>query len=129
VTVVTDRAQLEQALLNLALNARDAMPDGGRLVLRVSRRAGPGGDGTIGVITVADTGGGIPIEARAHIFDPFFSTKEVGKGSGLGLSMVYGFVQQSGGTIDLDTAIGVGTTFTLAFPVADSVSPVPAAAC
>jgi two-component system, cell cycle sensor histidine kinase and response regulator CckA len=115
VTVATDRAQLEQALLNLAVNARDAMPDGGRLTLSVSRVEKDGA--LLGVIRVSDTGSGIPPEARAHIFDPFFTTKEVGRGSGLGLAMVYGFVQQSGGTIHFDTADGAGTTFDLTFPL------------
>jgi signal transduction histidine kinase len=129
VTVATDRAQLEQALLNLAVNARDAMPEGGRLVLTVSRRQAGEGGGAIGVIQVADTGTGIPAEARAHIFDPFFTTKEVGRGSGLGLAMVYGFVQQSGGMIRFETALGEGTTFELEFPAAPSAAPAETAAC
>ena len=127
VTVATDRPQLEQALLNLAVNARDAMPEGGRLVLAVSRRDTD--HGPVGVMQVADTGSGIPPEAQAHIFDPFFTTKEVGQGSGLGLAMVYGFVQQSGGTITFDTAIGAGTTFELTFPVAAALKPAETAAC
>jgi signal transduction histidine kinase len=117
VTVTTDRAQLEQALLNLAVNARDAMPDGGRLVLTVTRRAAPGAP-AFGVLSVADTGTGIPTDVQPHIYDPFFTTKDVGRGSGLGLAMVYGFVQQSGGTIRFDSAVGAGTTFELAFPLA-----------
>jgi signal transduction histidine kinase len=121
VTVATDRAQLEQALLNLAVNARDAMPDGGRLTLSVSRGEADGA--VVGMLRVSDTGSGIPPEARAHIFDPFFTTKDVGSGSGLGLSMVYGFVQQSGGTIRFDTAEGAGTTFDLAFPLATPTAP------
>jgi signal transduction histidine kinase len=129
VTIATDRAQLEQALLNLAVNARDAMPEGGRLVLTVSRRPPADGGGEVGVLQVADTGSGIPPEVQAHIFDPFFTTKEVGRGSGLGLAMVYGFVQQSGGTIQFDTAIGQGTTFELIFPLATPAAPVEAAAC
>jgi two-component system, cell cycle sensor histidine kinase and response regulator CckA len=121
VTIATDRPQLEQALLNLAVNARDAMPEGGRLVLSVSPR--DTATGTVGVIQVADTGSGIPLEVRAQIFDPFFTTKEVGRGSGLGLAMVYGFVQQSGGAIRFDTTIGQGTTFELTFPVAATAKP------
>ena len=117
VTVATDRAQLEQAVLNLAVNARDAMPDGGRLLLSVTRRQAA--DGTMaGVLRVADTGTGIAPEVRSHIFDPFFTTKEVGRGSGLGLSMVYGYIQQSGGTIDVESTIGAGSTFELTFPLA-----------
>jgi signal transduction histidine kinase len=130
VTVTTDRAQLEQALLNLAVNARDAMPDGGRLVLTVTRRPEPDAAG-FGVLTVADTGTGILPEVRPHIFDPFFTTKEVGRGSGLGLAMVYGFVQQSGGAIRFDSAVGAGTTFEMAFPLAadGTVQPVDTSAC
>jgi signal transduction histidine kinase len=117
VMVATDRAQLEQALLNLAVNARDAMPDGGRLLLSVAQR--PGHDGhVVGVVRVTDTGTGIAPDARPHIFDPFFTTKEIGRGSGLGLAMVYGFVQQSGGAIELESTVGVGTTFALTFPLA-----------
>jgi signal transduction histidine kinase len=129
VTIATDRAQLEQALLNLAVNARDAMPEGGRLVLTVSRRPPADGGGEVGVMQVADTGSGIPLDVQAHIFDPFFTTKEVGRGSGLGLAMVYGFVQQSGGTIHFDTAIGKGTTFELTFPLATPAAPAEAATC
>ena len=129
VTIATDRAQLEQALLNLAVNARDAMPEGGRLVLTVSRRPPADGGGEVGVMQVADTGSGIPPEVQAHIFDPFFTTKEVGRGSGLGLAMVYGFVQQSGGTIQFDTAIGKGTTFELIFPLVTPAGPAEAATC
>ena len=131
VTVTTDRAQLEQALLNLAVNARDAMPDGGRLVLTVTRRHAPAG-AEFGVLTVADTGTGILPEIQPHIFDPFFTTKDVGRGSGLGLAMVYGFVQQSGGTVQFNSAVGAGTTFELAFPLAttdDLAEPVDNPAC
>ncbi|HEX9365019.1 MAG TPA: ATP-binding protein, partial [Vicinamibacterales bacterium] len=128
VTVATDRAQLEQAVLNLAVNARDAMPDGGRLVMSVTK--GQAADGRLaGVLRVADTGTGIAPEVRPHIFDPFFTTKDVGQGSGLGLAMVYGFVQQSGGTIELDSTIGVGTTFELTFPLAPAHGPPERAAC
>ena len=129
VTVATDRAQLEQALLNLAVNARDAMPEGGCLVMRVSRRPADAHRDAAGVLQVADTGSGIPAEVRAHIFDPFFTTKEVGRGSGLGLAMVYGFIQQSGGTIDFETATGKGTTFELTFPLAPPAAPAGSASC
>jgi signal transduction histidine kinase len=121
VMVATDRVQLEQALLNLAVNARDAMPDGGRLLLSVAQRQGHDGQ-VVGVMTVTDTGTGIAPEARPHIFDPFFTTKEVGRGSGLGLAMVYGFVQQSGGAIEFESTVGVGTTFELTFPLAAAES-------
>jgi signal transduction histidine kinase len=115
VVVTIDRGQLEQALLNLAVNARDAMPNGGRLTLSVATLSDTSGHHA--VLKVADTGSGIPAEVRLHIFDPFFTTKEVGQGSGLGLAMVYGFVQQTGGTIRVDTTEGKGTTFELRFPL------------
>ncbi len=116
VTVMADRAQLDQALLNLALNARDAMPEGGRLRLSTSRGQDADGRATA-VLRVTDTGTGIAADAQAHVFEPFFTTKEVGAGSGLGLAMVYGFVQETGGTIRFDTVAGRGTTFELTFPL------------
>jgi signal transduction histidine kinase len=127
VTIETDRAQLEQALLNLAVNARDAMPEGGRLVLSVSRQARDGQ--MAAVMAVTDTGTGIALDVRGHIFDPFFTTKEVGRGSGLGLAMVYGFVQQSGGAIQVYSTVGGGTTFELAFPLAPPAAPAGSDAC
>jgi signal transduction histidine kinase len=128
VTVTTDRAQLEQAVLNLAVNARDAMPEGGRLLLSATRRL-PANGNMAGVLRVADTGTGIAPEVLPHIFDPFFTTKDVGHGSGLGLAMVYGFVQQSGGTIDVESTIGAGTTFELTFPLAPSHGSLEKGAC
>jgi len=116
VTIQADRPQLEQALLNLTVNARDAMPDGGLLTISVSRRQDDQGQ-LVGVLTVADTGDGIPEDVLPHIFDPFFTTKNVGEGSGLGLAMVYGFVQQSGGGITVDSRAGAGATFELTFPL------------
>ncbi len=116
-----DAAQLETALLNLAVNARDAMPQGGRLTIRtrlMDRPSGVRGAAAEGVgpwigIEVSDTGFGIPSVALERIFEPFFTTKEVGKGSGLGLSQVYGFVQQSGGLISVDSREGEGSSFRL----------------
>jgi len=105
-----DRLQLEQVLMNLAVNARDAMPQGGRLTLR-TRRAG---EGRI-ALEVEDTGQGIPGEALPRIFEPFFTTKAVGEGTGLGLSMVHGIVQTHGGTLAVDSQVGIGTRFTLTF--------------
>ena len=119
--VIADRGQLEQVVMNLAINARDAMPEGGMLTITASNAADIGVSGTPGrhvMLTVEDTGTGIPDEIRGRIFEPFFTTKEPGKGTGLGLSMVYGIVKQSGGAIDLVTNMGVGTKFTITLPAA-----------
>ncbi|HEX2941906.1 MAG TPA: PAS domain S-box protein, partial [Rhodopila sp.] len=123
--VLCDPNELESALLNLCINARDAMPQGGRLTIstkdvRLSaadligeQEATPGG---YSVISVADTGEGIPPEVLARVFEPFFTTKPVGQGTGLGLSQVYGFVQQSGGFVRLESTPGQGTTVHLTLP-------------
>jgi signal transduction histidine kinase/ActR/RegA family two-component response regulator len=125
--VIADRGQLEQVIINLAINARDAMPDGGTLKICAANAVengrsaqARGGDRRI-VLCVSDTGTGIPNAVRDRIFEPFFTTKEPGKGTGLGLSTVYGIVKQSGGTIDLETAVGVGTTFRITLPAASDV--------
>ncbi|QPF93266.1 ATP-binding protein [Bradyrhizobium commune] len=124
-----DRGQLSSALLNLAINARDAMSDGGRLTLatrnvvfgvREAVAVGAGYAGDYVEIEIADTGTGIPQAILERIFDPFFSTKDVGKGTGLGLSMVFGFVKQSGGGIKVSSAEGRGTTFTIYLPKAET---------
>jgi two-component system, cell cycle sensor histidine kinase and response regulator CckA len=117
-----DRSQAENALLNLAVNARDAMPSGGRLTISTSRtsldREGlfdlPRGDYLL--ISVTDTGEGMPKEVMERAFEPFFTTKEVGKGTGLGLSMVYGFARQAGGHVALSSKPGKGTTVSLYLP-------------
>ncbi len=120
-----DAGQLEAALLNLALNARDAMPGGGCLTLEASNAslddeyiATEEGlkTGQYVLITVTDTGHGIPRDSLDRVFEPFFTTKQAGKGSGLGLSMVYGFVKQSGGHIRVYSEPGEGTSFKLYFP-------------
>ncbi|RDI62540.1 response regulator [Microvirga subterranea] len=113
-----DRAQLEAALLNLAVNARDAMPNGGELKIHLENRTvdGPVQTGDYVVISVADTGIGMPPHVLERVFEPFFTTKESGKGTGLGLSMVYGFVQQSNGQIEVDSTPNEGTTIRLFFP-------------
>ena len=116
-----DRGQLEQVVVNLVVNARDAMSGGGTIVLSTgiesSESDDPAGPPTESVtISVADSGVGLDEETRARIFEPFFTTKEQGKGTGLGLSTVYGIVKASGGDIIVDSEIGVGTEFRLKFP-------------
>ena len=121
--VYVDPTELEQALLNLVSNARDAMPDGGTLTINVRRRSGPD-DRALVEVAVADTGAGIPVDIQDHVFEPFFTTKDVGEGSGLGLAMVYGFVTQSRGMVSLRSMPEVGTTVELLLPeaaVAESV--------
>lgn len=120
-----DASQLDNALLNLALNARDAMPKGGVLTIAASERwvmADPARPARIAghyvAFRVADAGQGMPPEVLAHAFEPFFTTKGLGRGSGLGLSMVYGFVQQSGGFIEIESKPGAGTTVEMFLPVA-----------
>jgi two-component system, NtrC family, sensor kinase len=108
--------QLQQVFLNLFLNARDAMPRGGWL--SVSTRL----DGDRAIAEIADTGSGIPSEHLARIYDPFFTTKAIGRGTGLGLSITYGIVREHDGTIHCDSAAGQGTRFTLSIPVAPIVA-------
>jgi PAS domain S-box-containing protein len=125
--VVADPGQLENVILNLAINARDAMPDGGVLAIEVAN-ADIGDEfaitnpdlepGPYVVLSIRDTGTGMPDEIIERAFDPFFTTKEVGAGSGLGFSMVYGFIKQSGGHVDIESAVGRGTTVRLYLPKA-----------
>jgi signal transduction histidine kinase/ActR/RegA family two-component response regulator len=125
--VRADAAQLEQVLVNLVLNARDAMAQGGRLAIETSNRdikpkeakALDVATGPFVELRVSDTGIGIPPDVQGRIFEPFFTTKAKGAGTGLGLSMVYGFVRQSGGAITVASAIGRGTTFSLLLPRTD----------
>jgi signal transduction histidine kinase len=107
-----DAASLESALLNLAVNARDAMPEGGTLAFRTSREGGSLR------LDVQDTGSGIPAPILDKIFEPYFTTKEVGKGTGLGLAAVYGTTQEHGGSIEVESREGSGTTFTMRLPAA-----------
>ena len=130
--IIVDTAQLENALLNLAINARDAMADGGNITLRSERyhcseRADLKENNQAGimlnpgdyvVVSVEDTGAGIEQEDLVRVFEPFFTTKEIGKGGGLGLSMVYGFVQQSSGQCVVRSKIGEGTKVSMYFPEA-----------
>jgi CheY-like chemotaxis protein len=119
-----DPNQLESALLNLAINARDAMPDGGRLTIATQnarveaiRADAPAlTPGDYICIGVSDTGTGMSPEVVARAFDPFFTTKPIGQGTGLGLSMIYGFARQSNGYVSIDSKIGVGTTVKLYLP-------------
>ncbi len=118
-----DPNEFEIALLNLTLNARDAMPDGGRITISIGRRRPPdadpngGSDDEVAVLQFADTGTGISPEIRDKVFEPFFTTKPVDRGTGLGLSQIYGFVQQSKGQITLRSELGIGTHFELTFPI------------
>jgi PAS domain S-box-containing protein len=115
--VVADQGQLESAILNLVLNARDAMPTGGVLRIETNEVAPAlGKDACCLSITVSDTGTGMAPEVMERAFEPFYSTKEVGKGSGLGLSMVYGFAEQSGGHVSISSKVGEGTSITIGLP-------------
>ncbi len=118
--IEADLAELEIALLNVAVNARDAMPRGGIFAINVENMKPGAHDGALNadhvVITLRDSGAGIPPEVIGKVFDPFFTTKEPGEGTGLGLSQVYGFVQQSGGMISLDSCPGNGTVIALRLP-------------
>ena len=127
-----DTAQFEAAILNLVVNARDAMPSGGTLSITTSnvvidaaqaRRTAELTEGPYVVVRISDTGTGMDPDVAARAFEPFFTTKDVGRGTGLGLSQVYGFVRQSDGHITLETKPGAGTTFRLYLPRCDQVKP------
>jgi signal transduction histidine kinase/ActR/RegA family two-component response regulator len=128
-TVRADPGQLQQVVMNLAVNAKDAMPDGGQLTIRTRNRSVAAGSelqseglqpGGYVELQVADTGIGMPDDVQVMAFEPFFSTKAAGKGTGLGLSTVYGIVSQSGGHLRLESEVGVGTTFSIYFPRIES---------
>ncbi|WP_448187445.1 PAS domain-containing hybrid sensor histidine kinase/response regulator [Azospirillum sp. sgz301742] len=125
---IANPVTLNQAILNLALNARDAMPDGGALNVTLESVEPDRGfferhdslrPGRYAVIRVADTGCGVPEEIRDRIWEPFFTTKEPGKGTGLGLWMVYGTAQQAGGVVEMDSELGHGTAFTIYLPAVE----------
>ena len=120
--VLADAHQLELALLNLAINARDAMPDGGDLTIETDIGPHHGGElpsGDFAVVRVRDNGVGIPAKYMEKVFDPFFTTKPVGKGTGLGLSQVFGIAQQSGGTAQIESREGEGTTVSIWLPLVE----------
>ncbi len=136
-SVLADPGQLESALLNIAINARDAMPDGGTLSFRAepcaalpreirneSDAPSAPDDGFL-AISITDTGAGMPDEVKERAFEPFFTTKEAGRGTGLGLSTVYGFVKQSKGAVAIDSVLGIGTTLALYLPRAPTVEAPP----
>jgi signal transduction histidine kinase len=132
--VTADPTRLQQVFMNLALNARDAMPTGGVLSFRMGRlHLAPGDPAPVSDlepgkwiwIEVHDTGEGIPAESLPHIFEPFFTTKPVGKGTGLGLAQVYGIIKQHGGSLDVCSRPGEGATFTLYLPALELSHPIP----
>jgi signal transduction histidine kinase/CheY-like chemotaxis protein len=114
--IFVDPTALQLAILNLAVNARDAMPDGGTVVVKAANGALDNPRAPFVSISVVDSGVGMTPEVQARIFEPFYTTKEIGRGSGLGLAQVHGFAQQSGGRVEVRSSPGAGTTMTLVLP-------------
>ena len=114
--VHADAAQLERVVVNLAVNARDAMPDGGRFVIETRRDGGE----PWGLLVVSESGRGMDRETQAHIFEPFYTTKEIADGGGLGLAVAHGIVEQHRGTIEVQSKPGAGSVFTVRLPLADN---------
>jgi len=123
--IEVDRAQLQSAILNIASNARDAMPDGGKLTIRTRFVAAVGEAAPMVALDIADSGHGMDAATLDRIFEPFFTTKSTGKGTGLGLSQVYGFASQSGGDVRVDSQPGQGTTLSLLLPCVESADLAP----
>jgi signal transduction histidine kinase/ActR/RegA family two-component response regulator len=126
--VLANATHVEQVVLNLCVNARDAMPNGGRVTVRTKHippEQAAENTGQLGsvMLEVSDTGVGMDAETRAHIFEPFYTTKARGKGTGLGLALVYGIVTQYEGRIEVDTELGRGTSFRIFFPLGEPVRP------
>lgn len=127
-SAMADPSQLSSAIVNLAVNARDAMPGGGKLVVETANRefddtSGEVVRGAFVMVAVSDTGHGIPADIRERVFEPFFTTKGVGRGTGLGLSMVYGFAKQTGGTVAIESEEGRGTVVRLFLPRSKGEAP------
>jgi len=127
-SILADEGQIEQLLMNLCLNARDALPDGGKIAISTEninlsqafRQSHPDlGDGDYILLSISDTGTGIPPEIVDHIFEPFFTTKDIGSGTGLGLATVYAIIKRHAGVIEVDSQLGQGTTFRIYFPALD----------
>jgi CheY-like chemotaxis protein len=117
--VAIDPGELELVILNLAVNARDAMPKGGTIEIRAENAPGYVDAKLAGDfvrLSVIDQGSGMSDEVKAHVFEPFYTTKDIGRGSGLGLAQVHGFASQSGGAVEIDSELGRGTTVTLLLP-------------